>query len=771
MQIVSYINRTIEYLFYSLFLLVPLVFAGNTSELFEFSKMWITFGITSVIVALWFSKMVLLRKIVFKRTIFDIFIFLFLLSHIISTIISLDSYISFWGYYSRWNGGLLSIITYILLYYAFVSNFFSNEEEKENENKSWFEKNPTATTVIKRSLIVSIVAGVLTSLWALPSHFGYDPTCLAFRGSFDVSCWTADFQPKLRVFSTLGQPNWLAGYLGLLLPISLAFLINRLRTVKSYVDPWMIFYGFAFLLYYLILLYTGSRSGMAASIFSLVLFGIIYIVLNRKDLWILKNKIIWAVIAGVFLISFFAQVRLPVVEKFSLNFVTNQVMNNDSSEQAESETTTESVDGAPAVTALAAGGSRSGEIRNIVWRGGLEAWKANPIFGTGVETYAFAYYKYRPIEHNMVSEWNFLYNKAHNEYLNYLVTTGSVGLITYLSFIFLYIFVVLFNFTNKKVKEIKYFGKLSSPDFVDNKDPLILSLLMAFVSMLIINFFGFSVVILNIFLFMIPLFSIILLGLVDQKKNNEDVKYISYPQWLSVAGLLCIALVLVFILVRFWIADTKYALGKGYNQQGYAENAYQYLLEATNMRQEPVFLDEQAVNKATLALALSQQPEAASGTAELIGQLAQEAIQTSDQLVQNHPNNVVFSKSRVRILYSLAQMDTRFFAPALEAIKQTAILAPTDASILYNLGVLYGQNGQVDEGIKVLERTIEYKPDYREARYALALFYNDKATDPESGALINPEMRQKAIDQINFILENLDPNFQQGIDSLKEWEG
>ena len=37
--------------------------------------------------------------------------------------------------------------------------------------------------------------------------------------------------------------------------------------------------------------------------------------------------------------------------------------------------------------------------------------------------------------HNLTSEWDFLYNKAHNEYLNYLATTGLFGLGSYLLFI------------------------------------------------------------------------------------------------------------------------------------------------------------------------------------------------------------------------------------------------------------------------------------------------------------------------------------------------
>src|SRR5262249_769402 len=42
----------------------------------------------------------------------------------------------------------------------------------------------------------------------------------------------------------------------------------------------------------------------------------------------------------------------------------------------------------------------SGDIRKFVWKGAIDAWKSSPLFGTGVETFAFAYYKFRPAGHN-----------------------------------------------------------------------------------------------------------------------------------------------------------------------------------------------------------------------------------------------------------------------------------------------------------------------------------------------------------------------------------
>jgi hypothetical protein len=146
--------------------------------------MWLTFILALIILTAWISKMLIKRQFKIQRTPLDTIILLFLLSQLISTVFSLDRHVSLWGYYSRFNGGLLSIITYIFLYYAFVSNFREN-----------------AKTVVRRLILVALSSGVIVALWGLPSHFGYDPTCFVFRGSLDVSCWTSDFQPMVRILA------------------------------------------------------------------------------------------------------------------------------------------------------------------------------------------------------------------------------------------------------------------------------------------------------------------------------------------------------------------------------------------------------------------------------------------------------------------------------------------------------------------------------------------------------------------------------------------
>jgi hypothetical protein len=184
------IDKSIRFSFYILLFLVPLIVWPTTYELFEFNKMWFVFGISIVIAFLWGSKMILKKQFEIRRTPLDIPILLFLVSQIASTIFSMEPHTSFWGYYSRFNGGLLSTISYIFLYYAFVTNLVRRNQEEP--------------AIGYKALIVSLASGLVVTLWGIPSHFGADPTCLLFRGTLDVSCWTEAFQPTIRIFSTLG---------------------------------------------------------------------------------------------------------------------------------------------------------------------------------------------------------------------------------------------------------------------------------------------------------------------------------------------------------------------------------------------------------------------------------------------------------------------------------------------------------------------------------------------------------------------------------------
>ncbi len=746
---IDYNTAAIRYLFYILFFTVPLFFTNNTSELFEFNKMWLTFWLSFLIFAFWGTKMVLERQFRVQRTKLDIPLLLFLVSQIVSTIFSMDQHISWWGYYSRFNGGLLSTITYIFLYFALVSNLRKKD--------------------VTQLLWVALGSCVLVALWGLPSHFGYDPTCLLFRGTFDVSCWTSAFQPTVRIFSTLGQPAWMAAYLSIFLPVTTALFLLRIKGEKKLMPlssrkvTLLTVYFILLFLFYLDLLFTDTRAGFLGFWIGNIVF---WVGLFFTD--ILSRKLFWqtALLSNILflLINFFYQTPINQLNRFSLSGIIQATTPKTAPVKSAAHI---SPTPTPADTGdLSDGITDSGTIRLFVWQGAIKAWESHPLIGTGVETFAFAYYQYRPVGHNMTSEWDYLYNKAHNEYLNYLTTTGLFGLSTYLYFIFGYSFFSLL-----------YLLRNSRDVNKRNEIILTLGLLGAMASIFISNFFGFSVVIINEFLFLTPGFFLILTGQLSsekqfvlfkkkdpEEKGRQRDQSISGAQWLLIAVIWVIAIYYELIFITYWNADVAYALGHNYDSVNQYPKAYQPLVDATNMRpDEPVFQDELSVNEAALAVLYAQNKDASDAQ-----NYANQAKAISDTLTAQYPNNILFWKSRVRIFVLLGADNPALLNEALFAIQKAHTLAPTDAKILYNLGVLYGRTGNVQQGAQVLEQTIKDKPDYRDAYYALGLFYRDLATN-QAGKVTNPAMEQKAVNTMHFILQRIGSNDPEVKKTLKSW--
>ena len=760
MKLLNFLNRTIEYGFYAIFLLVPIVFTSDTSELFEFNKLWLTFGLTIIIAAAWFSKMVVEKQIKIQRTPLDLPILLFLASQVISTLFSIDKHVSLWGYYSRFNGGLFSIIAYIFLYYAFVSNLANLK-------------------TVKKVLKVSLISGAIVSLWGLPSHFGYDPTCLVFRGTFDVSCWTNEFQPKARIFSSMGQPDWMAAYLTILLPISLVMFFESLKLTfdktkklvlqkKNLINS--IFYLVLTTLFYADLMYTSSKSGALAGWFAIFVVLIAYFLhLRKATLPEEKPKKLFPVYIFILFIvlTFLTAIPFARFQKYTLPQIIERLTTKPVSQNAKAEKPTP----APVVHLGELGGTDSSKIRLIVWEGALGIWKSSPLFGSGVETFAYAYYNHRPQAHNLTSEWNFLYNKAHNEFLNYLATTGLLGLGSYLFFCVMFLL-----FTYKET--MKLYKEKNEIRF------LTIAFAASFIAILITNFFGFSVVITNIYLLLIPIFSFVIFGLINTQKTfifpkksqeeKDSLSNVSTGQQISIVVFAIAAIYFLIILFIFWNADRDYAYGMNLDQARQYQDARQYLVKAVEQRPgEPTFRSEYAVNSAILAGLFAQQKDSTQ-SATIAQNLAQEASLIVENLTESYPKNVVFWKTKTRVYYSLSQInpeqtDQRYLNLAKESIKQAANLAPTDANIQYNYAVLTGQAGEDEKAVELLQNVIKLKKDYQDAYFALGIFYEQLATDGK-GQVINRDYHNKAIEQMRIILKHFSADDERAKNTLASWE-
>lgn len=685
-------------LFHLLVLLVPFLFTWINDELFEFNKMIAVYALTGLIVSTWVGRMLLQQRFIWRKTPLDWVLAAFAASQVLSTVLSIHPYTSVWGYYSRFHGGLASTVAYLLLYYTAVNTF-----TRRSLQGLWW----------------SVIVGAIgASLYAAPEHFGHSPSCwLITNGqSFGVDCWIQDV--KSRVFGTFGQPNWLAAYLIMIIPLTISMWSRQWAKTSHWTLAQKL--GWATVgcsvvgLFTATTLYTRSRSGILGLGLGLGVY------IGGWIGWQLWHRLrghsphsSWKPL------SIFVGAAMAIIVSVSLYSGTpfspslQSLLSNSTLSVAPSPATpaeTGSVD------RLGEGGTDSGEIRKIVWQGAIKVWQRYPIFGSGVETFAYSYYQDRPVEHNNVSEWDFLYNKAHNEFLNYLATTGLIGLVTYLA--------VLGMGGWLGFKQIF----TAKPD--ENASVLqILAWGSGVIALSVSNFFGFSTVMVTVLLYLY-MAGLSLLAIPDTKYQATQS-----DDWhpAQTIGLILLALCLIWWLwlVRTqWQADYRYAQGKNAIKSGLVELGIQNLEMAVRLSPaEALFYDELAGTYGQISAALELQHESTAAA-----QFATSAEAFSDEALRRNPRHLNFYKTRARLFITLGSFDASKIPAAQHVLEQALKLSPTDAKLVYNLALVVLSQGQTAKGQELLETAIQLRPNYESARAELGKLFEQQKNWTEAMA-------------------------------------
>lgn len=580
--------------------------------------MYFVYSLTLIIVTAHLFNYLSGKAPLFRKSFLDIPLILFIISQVVSTIFSINPHTSIFGYYSRLNGGLLSLITYSLLYWILV--VYINDKFKD------------------KIINYSLLSGLIVATYGILQHFG-----------IDKHYWQQDV--VARVFSTFGQPNWLAAYLCILLPITLHRLLNSKTNVLR------ITYYVLLTVFYLCLLYTKSKSGIIAAIISLGLFGLFYLYKNKFKP---SFNFVFCVLCFVF---FSITISNPIKDRIFPPPIENFKLKIENSLNI----------------------TPSEDIRTIVWQGAVDIWREFPIFGTGPETFADAYYWTRPAAHNLTSEWNFLYNKAHNEYLNYLATTGTFGFLTYLGFILTSYFILHTSKIDKKI-----------------------AILASFLSILITNFAGFSIVIVSLYFFLLPALTLPALEFTPKKSFIHHKSYFIF--------LILIFGFLGFQILKYYLADISYAQSESYDRQQKYQDALESVQISLNYRpDEPVYLISQGTLSAKLALTTQDE------------KYINPTLISLEKATQISPFNLNLWKEKAQAYYYLSALDNDYYLLAIDSLTKATKIAPTDAMSFYLLAEFYDRINQTDSAAKNYQKAINLKSNYDHALFALGkIHFNQK---------------------------------------------
>lgn len=694
------LQQLINWLFSFLIMVLPFIFCWLSDELFEFNKMLFVYSFTILIGGLYLARMILQKKLLWQRTPLDWPIALFLLSQIISTIFSLHPRTSLLGYYTRLNGGLLSTFSYIILYYAFINNV----DRKHRAN----------------FLFATFFSGIFISLYAIFEHFGHSFSCFIIKGSFDVSCWIQDVQT--RVFASFGQPNWLAAYNVALISLGTPIIISQLsqaipeknRSFMQKLKNWGTkialskFYFFVLVLSvylnFCALIFTKSRSGIIAFFAGLLLILVLQIfswwrqkTLTRRNFAALALVLFGFLLPALTFGTQYTPDLKHLISKISAQTLTDQFPVNLQPLAQQIPASLKNLDFSI---------TDSADIRKIVWRGALKIWQTHPFFGTGVETFAYSYYNYRPADHNWTSEWDFLYNKAHNEFLNFAANSGSFGLFSYLSLFFVFAFLTLRFLSQKK------------------DSPLLIGVCGVLFTLSLTNFFGFSTVTSQVLLFLSFALGLQILTTINSEDKSKKQISPFLPQQLVFSqkiNLFILSLIALFLLSKnwaYWLADYNYAHCKGIATHASIGETLSYCNQAIKISQakEPLYLADTADFYAQYALALFKKEP----NNTLVKEIANESLRLSNLALSENPVHLNLYKTRFRTLSTLANLDPEALTVAQTTLDTALKLAPTDPKISYFYALLMVKKGDLSSATTWINQALDLRPLYTDARLLAA---------------------------------------------------
>jgi len=317
-------------------------------------------------------------KIKFFIPIFSYIIFVFL-----SAIFSKYKEISFLGFVQR-KEGFISILSYIIMLIATYS--FINKKN------------------IKNLFVVLFIFSGIASVIGLLEFFGVNPLLQAFRLNKE------GFGAFKGVYSTIGNQNFISSFMCMLTLISLILFVLYEGRIK------MLYYIF-YINSFIFLLIAKSRSGWIGIIIGICIF---LVVLGKN---IINRNILLSLII-IFITSISA---INILNKLSNNQILSKVdsIKSDLTSVVEEEKKQEEKDL-----------NRLGSNRYYIWSHSLPLIKKYFLIGSGPDTFIKVFPQDKKKALKYYGDEDIKVDKAHNEYLQIIVTNGIFSFASYMIFIF-----------------------------------------------------------------------------------------------------------------------------------------------------------------------------------------------------------------------------------------------------------------------------------------------------------------------------------------------
>lgn len=440
-----------------------------------------------------------------------------------------------------------------------------------------------------------------------------------------------------RLDATLGNAGFFAAYLMFVIFITLFFVIRNRGWLKA---P----YAVLLLLQVIILMYTQTRGSILAVIFGMMLSGVLITFAgNQYKKW--RSWVVAIVLIGIAGMSFLVMNR-------NTDFVQSNQSLRRFAEMHESNTA---------------------QSRFLLWNISLQGVKERPILGWGQEHIDVVFNKYYDPQMHRYEAW---YDRSHNLFFDWALTTGILGLLTFLALIGA-IFRLLWKTSNFSVAE----------------KSVLTSLLVAYA---INNFFIFDSVSGHIMLFTV-LAWIVGISQEDQKPIFENIGT-------TKNGYIIGAVAVISVGLAGW---ALYAVNiKSIEASNTLIHAIRVLYPQTR---EPVQADGPAAN---LALFRESREKHRIGEVEAVRNM----ISSANSIIATPEQYMTIDE---KMDYFNGIMETTMDYIVEREVHDTGF----DVRPYFHLGTLQVHTGNFENGRVLLERAFEIAPNRPDVRIELARGY------------------------------------------------
>lgn len=645
---------------------LPLVLNFRLADTFDLAKVTLFRMVVIALVLFWLVKILKSTEIKLTHSPLNLPAVCFVLVGVLATIFSINPRLSFWGLYKYYCWGFSSIVGYVLLYFIVANNFPKDS--------------------VKKLFFFAVLAGGIVAFYGIGQYKGVEIFSRMPKA------------PGGRIWSTLGNANYLGAFLIMVFPLGLGTL---LFTKSRF---WRLVLVGVLGSFFICLLVTLSRGAWLGLAGSLLLFTVLLRESIPKRLLRLSGLTVIFLLLMVALIFSFvkkgkSQQGLKVFRRIS------------------------------SIVDLADPGIVA---RVSSWGSSLEMVQKHPLLGTGLDTYYLVFPSHRQLSYLYSSGKDITAGYAHNELLQAVTTTGVLGLAAYLWFWFAFFYV------GRK--------KLRSSTRQEERI-IIASILASGLALLIQNQFSFSVLTTSTYFW---LFAGILVGGTGEPRVKTFK--INLNTWLRNVLLMVAAAGSLFLMIKAIVpyrADLIYEDGlcylKGKNQRVAIEKIEQAIslnpyVERYNIKLGGIYKDLASTSKSQeerrdwLERAeesyqrnvkmYPQQPYSYLnlGTsymwqAQMLGRdTVDKAIRSFQKAVRIDPYFIDAWHNLGRVYGWQGKFDL-----AIICYKRGLMITPGDPALHYGLGFVYADSGNVKEAIAEWEETLKLNPNHEKAKRKLEL--------------------------------------------------